>query len=314
MQRYMPDDMSGKENAEASLRRLENSVKEYKQLEEKNEKFKEAKDKGEGLKAEIDAFLEQYGFNKESEGDNLLTIKDKLQSYIHSRTEYGRSGFAKSAFERENDVEQLVVLVNPEEDATQEQLAEMAEKIRSDMEQCHKSILEYTGQLEELEERQQELDELAAELETDREKFEEDKKTYELISATMDMMEEAKTSFTARYVAPLKTAFEKYYSMISKADDREYHIDADSNVTIYEAGMQREGRFLSRGFKDLTGICMRMALIQAMYTEEKPFIIFDDPFVNLDEERTDGGLRFLHEIEKEYQVIYLTCHPAREVR
>jgi uncharacterized protein YhaN len=197
---------------------------------------------------------------------------------------------------------------------TLEELSGKAQEIRSAMEQCHKSMLEYTGQLEELEEKQQELDELEAALEADREKYDEGMKNYELISATMELMEQAKISFTAKYVAPVKTAFEKYYSTISEDDGREFHIDADSNVTIYEAGMQREGRFLSRGLKDLTGICMRMALIQAMYKDEKPFIIFDDPFVNLDEERTEGGLKFLREIEKEYQVVYLTCHTARAVR
>ena len=56
---------------------------------------------------------------------------------------------------------------------------------------------------------------------------------------------------------------------------------------------------------------MRMALVEAMYGEEKPFLIMDDPFVNLDEERTRGGLALLEEIAKRYQVIYFTCHNSR---
>ena len=56
---------------------------------------------------------------------------------------------------------------------------------------------------------------------------------------------------------------------------------------------------------------MRMALVDAMYREEKPMVVFDDPFVNLDREKTEAALKFLEEIGKEYQVIYFTCHESR---
>ena len=54
-----------------------------------------------------------------------------------------------------------------------------------------------------------------------------------------------------------------------------------------------------------------MAMIDAMYENEMPFLIFDDPFVNQDDERLKYGVRFLGEVGKEYQVIYLTCHTSR---
>ena len=54
-----------------------------------------------------------------------------------------------------------------------------------------------------------------------------------------------------------------------------------------------------------------MAMIDAMYPEEKPFLVLDDPFSNLDDERLKGGLRFLHSASLEYQIIYLTCHKSR---
>ena len=51
-----------------------------------------------------------------------------------------------------------------------------------------------------------------------------------------------------------------------------------------------------------------MALLDSMYEGEKPFIIMDDSFVNLDDTNLVGAKKFLDEISKEYQVIYLTCH------
>lgn len=48
-----------------------------------------------------------------------------------------------------------------------------------------------------------------------------------------------------------------------------------------------------------------------MYKEEKPFLIFDDPFVNLDDNNIKGAMKLLDEIAKNYQVIYFTCSESR---
>ena len=55
--------------------------------------------------------------------------------------------------------------------------------------------------------------------------------------------------------------------------------------------MPRDIGYLSAGKQDLVGICMRMALVEAMYKEEKPFLIFDDPFVNLDDNNIKGAMK-----------------------
>ena len=55
-------------------------------------------------------------------------------------------------------------------------------------------------------------------------------------------------------------------------------------------------------------------MIEAMYKEETPFLIFDDPFVNLDNDRVRAGVNILKRISDNYQIIYFTCHESREVR
>ena len=47
------------------------------------------------------------------------------------------------------------------------------------------------------------------------------------------------------------------------------------------------------------------------YKEEKPFLVMDDPFVNLDKEKMELAKGFLRAISKEYQVLYFTCHESR---
>ena len=89
-------------------------------------------------------------------------------------------------------------------------------------------------------------------------------------------------------------------------------MDANTKLQVIEGNMPRNIGYMSLGNRDLIGICMRMALVEAMYDDRRPFLILDDPFVNLDENRTRGAIRFLAEIAKEYQVIYFTCHGSRE--
>jgi uncharacterized protein YhaN len=80
---------------------------------------------------------------------------------------------------------------------------------------------------------------------------------------------------------------------------------------VREYGELRDTRWLSAGYQDLLGVCMRLALVDAMYQAEKPFLILDDPFVNLDKEKVEYGNQLLLSVADEYQVIYFTCHDSR---
>ena len=46
------------------------------------------------------------------------------------------------------------------------------------------------------------------------------------------------------------------------------------------------------------GFCLRLALVDVMYREEKPFLVLDDPFVNLDDEKMPGARLLLREAAK----------------
>ena len=75
--------------------------------------------------------------------------------------------------------------------------------------------------------------------------------------------------------------------------------------------MQKEIKAFSAGYKDLIYICMRFSLIDALFSGEVPFVVLDDPFVNLDESKTSKALEILQEFTKKYQVIYFSCNSSR---
>ena len=111
----------------------------------------------------------------------------------------------------------------------------------------------------------------------------------------------------------MQNAFNQYYTMLTGEDPEAYELDAELNITVRADGLQRNIGLLSEGYKDLVGLCRRMSMVDAMYEDEKPFLIFDDPFVNYDDKKLEYALNFLDAISQKYQVIYTTCHTSRKV-
>ena len=136
-----------------------------------------------------------------------------------------------------------------------------------------------------------------------------------IVDKTRGLLGEAKGRFTAKYMAPVKDAFDKYYDTMTASvgytQSAEYDIDANMNIRRKEDGDYRDIRSLSDGYTDMIGLSIRMALCDAMYEKEKPVIILDDPFINIDTAKLPGAKKFLEEIAENYQVIYFTCHESR---
>ncbi|MBO5574221.1 MAG: AAA family ATPase [Clostridium sp.] len=131
---------------------------------------------------------------------------------------------------------------------------------------------------------------------------------YDLLGDTRKYLEKAMRQFSTRYMDPVRKAFGRYYMLLTGQDDSDFRMDSKLNVTRMEDGALRDTELLSAGYRDLVGICTRMAMVDAMYREEKPFLIMDDPFVNLDDEKQARGLKFLSRVAEDYQILYFTCH------
>lgn len=134
---------------------------------------------------------------------------------------------------------------------------------------------------------------------------------YDTCVRTLSYLEEARNSFTSRYMNPFLRSFSRYYSMLTGESADSVRTDADFSIAVMEEGLPRDPALMSEGTRDLISLCRRMAMIDAMYPAQKPFLVLDDPFSNLDDERVKGGLRFLHSASLEYQILYLTCHESR---
>jgi DNA repair exonuclease SbcCD ATPase subunit len=63
---------------------------------------------------------------------------------------------------------------------------------------------------------------------------------------------------------------------------------------------------LSQGTLDLVYLAARLGLVRLVTGDRRPPLLFDDPFVTLDDARASRALALLREIAADFQVIYLT--------
>ena len=77
--------------------------------------------------------------------------------------------------------------------------------------------------------------------------------------------------------------FNQYSSMLGKIINEEINMDSDYNLSVIHNGKEKDYRHLSSGQLSLCALCYRLSIIDNIFKEDKPFIIMDDIFVNLDE-------------------------------
>ena len=132
---------------------------------------------------------------------------------------------------------------------------------------------------------------------------------YKLLTTTVKFLKQADENLKVKYREPLQQSLDKYLTYID--GKRNANIDVDLKLTINENGVSKEVDYYSKGYQNLYDICKRFALTDVLFTGEKPFIILDDPFYNLDDEKLNKALELIKNLSQEYQIIYLVCHESR---
>ncbi len=254
-------------------------------------------------------------------GEELRLFEEELRRSGLDLDEFDPAGAAAGRIQEENHGEtnrkEERKLIREKERKPKQNI----ETLRQRREQAHEEILRCRAQavdaerrMAELSEEREERDAMLEELKDLREQREKDMADYRHIIMASDLLQKARESLTARYADPIRIYFCRYWEMITGYSASGVYVDADSNVTVEERGKQRDAVRLSTGWRDLAGICLRTALADAMYPpdrREKPPLILDDPFTNLDDEKMEGAMRFLKETGRHYQILYFTCSSTR---
>ena len=127
----------------------------------------------------------------------------------------------------------------------------------------------------------------------------------------MDFLTQAREELTTAYLAPVRENFAMLMDRMAGEDRRGILVTPELEVSLERQGASRVLEYFSAGQADLVMLCMRMALVDALFRDAKPMVILDDPFVNLDDIRTGQALALIRELSLDRQILYLTCHSSR---
>ena len=257
-------------------------------------------------------FFEELDNTPEEYTEKIGILTNKVTEYKLAKEAMEVAKAARKEFKDSHDDEDLVAeyKINHSLEELNRRIDDIDEnlnEIRDDIEKYNRQMNDLSDQLDE---RDEKLD-LLATLEKEQEK---EQNYYNVAEKTIEFLTQAKEQFTSRYKTPVNNAFKKYYQHITGEDNENWQLDANISIKMKQEGAYREVDWLSSGYQDLVGICMRLALVEAMFPLDKSFLILDDPFVNLDEDKLDKANELLDLISQDYQVIYFTCHSCRMPR
>ena len=149
--------------------------------------------------------------------------------------------------------------------------------------------------------------EIAEELLAKEQQLEKAKHKYFVATQTSNLLDQAKESLSGAYIPELCQRTEKLLNGVTNGN---YKVVTDRTFAIYlqENGQTKPLGAFSRGIKEITLLCFRIALAQLIYGNDTPLLIVDDAFVNFDEQNFARATTLLKQISQTTQVIYFTCH------
>lgn len=296
------------ETALDELLRLQDEARQYEDMNKRLEDIRDRRKDLEDKKRMLATFVTRWNYSVED--DFVVSLKDllrRLNTYQNDQKTLEKQINILREYDESNNIEELKKVEKPDENLSLTDLADKIRSLRAAQDEAKQNLDTVLGQRKTMMEK---LDDWVSNKETlagEEEALRQEEKNYELLKLSGKYLTEAKEAMTAKYMKPLKDSFAKYYSKISGKDASEYSFDANIEISTVELGHKRDVRLYSTGCQDLVGFCMRMALVDAMYKDDKPVLILDDPFVNFDSERRERANTLLKEITKTYQVVYFTC-------
>lgn len=292
---------------ETVTQNLRDRARLIKSVAEAEQKLGLKRERAAGCRQELDKFFSKYGIGLEGDfSDRLNTVKADVVV-----AEQVKNGILEA--------EQKLAEIPETADAL-----EIIESAEADKNELINKEKELTGQLSALEGEISSLEvsarRLTAEcdgldvLEEELENAKEQKSVMEqkhlVLKTTLELLKQSKNDLSLKYLDRMTVGFQKYSELIM-GEEQGSMINTDLEVRLDKNGASRDKEFFSQGMRDMIDIAMRMSLTDALYSGEKPMLILDDPFVNLDDRRLENAMSLLKKLAEEQQIVYLTCHSSR---
>lgn len=247
-------------------------------------------------------------FLKQKKKNNSLKNEKKLKKsdFFDKNTEK-----SEKIKQKEAEIEKIDNQINLLFNGSPQNFVRYYEEIVSKINDAQRGIVERQNDLKHY---QNELDGLPLtecddRLQADTEKSEELNSKIRILETTQNFLLSSSENLSSRYVLPVQQKFDEFYKQFIIDDE----LIVDGNLDVHLKQNMFEEGYLSAGVQDLVEICKRFALIDLVFSKEKPFIVLDDPFVNLDDKNLEVARHILKSLSQKYQIILLTCHSSRNI-
>lgn len=293
-------------NYNLALQNLIASINEYQNLKNKKENIdnliNELDNKYSSIKDNLDKFISKYHIDQDvksyidtvrvdkgvldKNNTNLNNLMNNFNNFVEEKKLYNRP---------ENISKIDTNTITKQLSEKNELLSRKKDEIANDELEIEKIDI-YNNEIIELKEKLQEL-----------------KYKYKIVDETIKSIKEAEETLKHKYIEPMLNKFNQYSSMLGKIINKEINMDSDYNLSVIHNGKEKNYRHLSSGQLSLCALCYRLAIIDNIFKEDKPFIIMDDIFVNLDENNLIKAIELLKKLSNQRQIIYFTCHESRNI-
>lgn len=251
----------------------------------------------------IDIFCQKYHIDSELIADKIKFISNDCVSLQTAKNAYKELTERAAEFKRQRQL-----CERPEVGFTD--IKELNEQLSKAQDSKNFLFTDIKNDESEVEK----LDDLKNQREAAKEKAEEYKTAHALLLKTVESLKQADRNLKDKYVKPIKDQFLYYSTLLEKTLGEKITMDANFEIRYERGGKERSEKHLSSGQRSICALCFRLALIDNMYAEEKPFLILDDPFSSLDEEHIEKVKTLLSELSKKLQIVYLVCHGSRALQ
>lgn len=271
------------------------------------EKEKHELERCNALKLELSEFFEKYSLSSTlTPKEAFQTVCNTIRDIEETKKELNERIKAMEAYR----VEKNIVSEPPEIIDITESTNKLSELRQQLDEARHKSgVLTKSVELSESSAEELPLYQTQATiLEEAIKKYEQKHQTAE---TAKKLLECAKIRLSSRYLRELENKFSENFEKLSEDSTKKAMINADLGISFNEIGGQKSLDWYSQGEQAVISICLRLALADALFDDELPFLIFDDPFTELDENKLKNALTVLSKLSKDRQIIYFTCHESR---
>ena len=265
--------------------------------------------KRESLKREIEEDLSNYYENiNKNYSDLIQNLRMNIKEFEIAKKNFKKIATEKQKYEKENDIKIFKDI--KEITKSEDEIKQKIDKYNKEFDKAIDEKNQIKNQIEVLENKIDDGEYLESDVKALKEEIEDLEVKYKILNKTEELLRQSKDTFSSSYLKSMIIGFNKYLAIIDN-NNLKTSVDTNLNVKIEINGSQKEIKSFSMGYKDLIYICMRFSLIDALYDEELPFVVLDDPFVNLDESKTEKALEILKVFAKKYQVIYFSCNSSR---